>query len=79
MAVQPLAASNRAARSARSMVSSSVIEPRASFHRHDRTQQIAGRVLDALGEERLVEMGVRLGERRQQDVAVVGQTLARRA
>ena len=66
IAVQPLAASSRAARSARSIVSSSVIESRGRVHRQDRAQQVAGRVGDPLGEERLVEVGVRLGERREQ-------------
>ena len=66
IAVQPLAASSRAARSARSMVSSRVIEVGGRLHRQDRAHQVAGRVVDTLGEERLVEVGVRLGERRQQ-------------
>ena len=75
----PLDASRRAARSARSIVSSTVIESRAAFHREDRAHQIAGGIVDALGEEGLVEMGVRLGERRQQQVAVVGKRLLSRS
>ena len=34
------------------------------LHGHDRAEEIAGGILDALGQEGLVEMGVRFGERR---------------
>ena len=41
----------------------------AAAHRHDRAHQVAGGVDDALGQERLVEMRVRLRERTRQQVA----------
>ena len=39
-------------------------------HRLDRSHQVAGRVLDALGEERLVEVGVWFDRGRQQEMTV---------
>ena len=40
------------------------------LHRQDRAHQVAGRVLDALGEERLVEVGVGLDGGGEQQVAL---------
>ena len=50
---------------------------RASLlHRTDGTEQVTGGVVDALGQERLVEVSVRFGKGRQHEVAVVGQRLS---
>ena len=68
--VKPLAAISRAARSARSIDLVDVEEVPVRAHRVDRPHQVAGRVLDPLGEERLVEVGVRLDRGRQQELAV---------
>ena len=66
---EAVAAISRAARSARSIVSATLVRWRDGLHRLDRAVQVAGLVDHELGEERLVEVGVGLDRRRQQHVA----------
>ena len=69
IAVTPLATSIRAARSARSAMSSRVSDGRWARHATMAPRRSPVGFGDALGGERLVEVGVRLGGGRQQHVA----------